>query len=380
MSKQNEHTDQSGKARLLDWLSRRLNLTEIFSVLTSYGFFHAELDTRKPLREALAEVESRKVGSFGRWPRVLSLLIVVLLGVELLTGVLLALYYLPTPEAARASLGTILRDVEFGWLIHQIHYWGAQLLIAVLVLRLVIFFSRRIYEAPRELFWVFAALLLLVGFHADLTGRTLAMTEEAYWSSIRALELAESVPIYGSVVMALLGGGGTVIGELTLIRFYILHVAILPILALLFVYLHFSGIRRIGLREIPGERKDSGKIAPRRYVFNLAIALALLFGVIGTLAVLFPNPFGPPADPYVTPSGIGPPWYLLAPFGFIEWASAFLPRFVAGGVLFVFFLVFIAWPFFDRTTGPRSRTMRIVIGSLVVLAWLAFTFYGARVA
>ena len=367
-------------ARLLDWFSARLNLTEIFSLLTSYGVYYAELDTRKPLREALAEAESTPVGSYGRWPRVLGLFVVVLLSIELVTGALLALYYLPTPDAARASLGTILREVGFGWLIHQLHFWGAQILIAVLLLRLVIFFARRAYKPPRELFWVFGAVLLLVCFHLDLTGRALPMTDRAYWSTIRALEIADSVPVYGSLMLFLLGGAGTVIGELTLIRFYILHVGILPFAAILMVYLHFSGVRRVGLSEIAGEQKVAGRDAVRSHLYNLAIALAVLFGLLGTLAVLFPHPFRVAADPYATIPGVGPPWYLLAPFGFLEWASGSVPRLAAGGVLFVFFILFVAWPFLDRSETPRGRVRAWLVGTLVLAAWIIFSVYGARVA
>lgn len=175
--------------RALDWLSERLNLTEIFSLLTSYGLFYAELDNRKPLRRALREALARPTLSYSRWPRVLGLMVVVLIAVEVVTGGLLALYYLPTPEAAHASLGTISRDVQFGWLMHQIHFWGAQVLIAVLLVRVLRFFVGGVYRAPRELVWVFAVLLLLVCFHLDLTGRALPMTEGAYWTSIRALEI-----------------------------------------------------------------------------------------------------------------------------------------------------------------------------------------------
>jgi quinol-cytochrome oxidoreductase complex cytochrome b subunit len=380
MSRSPEPDRAARDGSLLDWFSSRLNLTEMFSLLTSYGLYHAELDTRKPLREALAEVESQEFGSFGRWPRVLSLFAVVLLAIELLTGALLALYYLPTPDTARASLGTILRDVDFGWLIHQVHYWGAQVLIGVLVLRLAILFTRRVYKAPRELFWVFGAVLLLVCFHLDLTGRALPMTDDAYWSIIRALEIADSVPVYGSMLMLMLGGAGTVIGELTLIRFYILHVAVLPLMAMLMVYLHFSGVRRVGMTEIAGEQMRRGRTVLRRHFFNLAIALAALFGIIGTLAVLVPHPFGIPADVYATPTGIGPPWYLLAPFGFLEWASGPLPRFLSGGILFLLFVVFVAWPFIDRGDSARRRTFNWIIGAAVLTAWIILSLYGARVA
>jgi quinol-cytochrome oxidoreductase complex cytochrome b subunit len=369
------------KSGILDWFSRRLNLTEIFSLLTSYGLFYAELDTRKPLREALDEALERPVVSYGRWPRVLGLIVVVLIALEILTGALLGLYFLPTPQTAHASLGTILRDVDFGWFVHQIHFWGAQLLIAVLIVRILRFFIQGVYRPPRELMWVFAALLLLVCFHLDLTGRALPMTETAYWSSVRALEVVNAVPVYGSLMFFLAGGGEMFVSELTLLRFYILHAAILPVLAVTLIYLHFSTIRRIGLTEASGDTKRVGKAALRNHLVNLAIILTLLFALLVTLAVLTPLPFQREADPYATVPGVGPPWYLLAPFGFLEITTGIVPQWLAGLVLFLVFSAFLALPFLERSKADRGRRWAVpTIAVLVVLAWILLTIYGARVA
>lgn len=365
----------------LDWLSARLNLTEIFSLLTSYGLFHAELDSRKPLREALAEVAESPAPSYARWPRVLGLMVVVLIGIELLTGSLLALYYLPTPETAHASLGTILRDVSTGGLVRQIHFWGAQVLLAVLLVRLARFLLQGVYRRPRELAWVFATLLLLVCFHSDLTGRALPMTTGAYWSSVRALEIVGSIPFYGSLVLFLLGGAETGIGDLTLIRFYTLHVALLPAMALTLIYLHFSGIRRVGLTPTASEPQVASRRQIRLNMANLAIVLTVLVGVVVTLAVLAPVPFLGAADPYATPPGVGPPWYLLAFFGFLEWTAGVLPQWLAGLLVFLAVSGFVLLPFFDRTRpGSLGRKLALAAAALLIFVWLLLTAYGARVA
>jgi quinol-cytochrome oxidoreductase complex cytochrome b subunit len=364
----------------LEWLSERLNLTEIFSLLTSYGMFHAELDPRKPLSEALDEAASRPAPSYARWPRVLGLVVVVLIGIELLTGGLLALYYLPTPEAAHASLGTILRDVGTGGLVHQIHFWGAQVLLAVLLIRLARFFVQGLYRPPRELFWVFGALLLLVCFHLDLTGRALPMTTGAYWTSVRALEIVGAIPVYGSLVVFLLGGAGTGISDLTLIRFYVLHVAILPGLAVMLIYLHFSGVRRVGLAPSSSEPEMPGRVQFRLHVANLAIVLTVLIGVVVSLSVLVPVPFLGAADPYATPAGIGPPWYLLGFFGFLEATAGILPQWLAGLLVFLAVSAFVLLPFVDRgEPGSPRRRLALALMALLMIAWLLLTAYGARV-
>lgn len=369
------------KSTLLDWFSRRLNLTEIFSLLTSYGIYYGELDSRKPLREALAEAEQRPVALYSRWPRILSLIAVVLIGIELLTGGLLALYYLPTPDSAHPSLGTILRDVHFGDFVHQMHFWGGQLLILVLILRVLRYFVGGMYKTPRELIWVFGALLLLAAFHLDLTGRALPMTDRGYWSSVRALEIVGAVPIYGPLIHFLVGGGGAFITELTLIRFYILHVAVLPIIAVTLIYLHFSTIRRVGLGDAePGRQVQTQRVL-RSQLLTMAIVLTLVFGLLVTLAVVVPKPFQREADPFATVPGIGPPWYLLAPFGFLEWMPSFLPSWLSGMVLFLAFMVFLALPFLDRAqSGSLGRRVVVVIGLLVMVAWVLLTIYGAKVA
>ncbi len=368
-------------AGVLAWLSERLNLTEIFSLLTSYGLFYAEVDPRKPLPEALSEAAARPAPSYSRWPRVLGLIVVVLIAIELLTGGLLAFYYLPTPEAAHASLGTILRDVGAGSLVHQIHFWGAQVLLAVLLVRLARFFLQRLYRSPRELTWVFAALLLLVCFHLDLTGRALPMTESAYWSSVRALEIVGAIPLYGSLVIFLLGGVGAGISDLTLIRFYVLHVGVLPLLAVSLVYLHFSGVRRVGLAPAGKETPVAGRLQFRLHLANLAILLTVLIGVVVTLAVLVPVPFLGAADPYATPPGVGPPWYLLAFFGFMEWTAGILPQWLAGLLIFLGVSGFVALPFYDRTaSGGRGRLLALAAAALLAILWVVLSVYGAWAA
>lgn len=367
---------------VLDWFSRRLNLTEIFSLLTSYGIFHAELDNRKRIREAIAEAKAQPMPSYDQWPRVLGLLAVVLLLIEIVTGSLLAFYYLPTPQTARASVATILRDVDFGRFVHQIHFWGAQLLIGVLIIRVVRFLMRGVYRKPRELMWIFGVLLLLVCFHSDLTGKALPMTGTAYWSSVRALELVGSIPIYGSVMLFLLGGGETVITELTLIRFYLLHVALLPFAAITLIYLHFSGVRRLGQTESGShEAPTRGGPVIRSHLLNQAILFTILLGILVSLAVLVPFPLGDAADPYLTVPGIGPPWYLLAPFGFMELTAPFLPSWIGGTILFLAFTAFVLLPFLPGfRDGARSRWLSWVIVAALLAVWIFLTIYGARVA
>ncbi|HUK64109.1 MAG TPA: cytochrome b N-terminal domain-containing protein, partial [Dongiaceae bacterium] len=230
---------------VVEWLEQRLNLTEIFSIVTNFGIVYTPVDTRKPLREAMAELASTPIVSYARWPQVLGLLTALLFALEAVTGVLLAFYYHPTSEGAYASTAGIVRDVPLGWFVHQMHSWGAYLLIAVVVLRVLRFFWDRLYTAPREMLWLTAVMLMWVVLQLDFTGRLLPYDVKSYWSAMRGLEIVCSQPVVGPFISFVLGGH--VITENVLLRCYVLHVVVLPVLYLIGLYLTFASMRRIGL-------------------------------------------------------------------------------------------------------------------------------------
>src|SRR5688572_12745233 len=120
----------AGRRPWLAALERRFNLTEMFSLLTSFGLFPAEVDTRKPLRLALREALSQPMASYACWPRVLGILSVLLFGFMAVTGLMLMFYYQPTPNQAHESVTLLVRDVSFGAFVHQCHSWGSVAFVA----------------------------------------------------------------------------------------------------------------------------------------------------------------------------------------------------------------------------------------------------------
>lgn len=363
--------------RVVEWIEHRINLTEIFSILTMFGLFYAEVDTSKPLRQALREALAKPFPSYARFPRVLGLLVLILFVFEVITGVLLAFYYQPTPEAAYESVLIIARDVDFGWFVRQAHIWSAQLLVLILMVRLLRFFLQSLHRSPRELVWISGALLLIVATHLDFTGRFLAWNNEFYWSSLRAMELLFSIPVIGSVLAFIVPGIET--QSYVLSRFYFLHILILPVLFWGLLYVSFSGIRRIGLSEMAGEDRRSGKRAYLGHLYALLILIAVLFGVVVTLSVLRPVPFGSPVDLFETPGDIRMPWYLLAPYGFVEFLPGWLHLSVRSVCLLVLLLIFVFLPVVDRWSPETSAQHRVrrALSILLVLIWISFTYYGA---
>ncbi len=362
---------------LIAWLEERFNVTEMFSFLTNFGLFPSEVDTSKPLRDAVRQALERPMPSYARWPRVLGILSVLLFAFLAITGVMLAFYYQPTPAEAHESVTFIARDVSFGWFIHQVHGWAATVFLLILLMRAWRFFFQGLYKPPREALWVVALLTFLVATHSDLTGRLLSWDSGGYWTAVRAVEMLYSLPALGPLFAFTIGGVD--VDALVLVRFYFLHVALLPALLLVLFYLHFSGVRRVGLSLLTGEA-PTGAGVYRVYLFNLLILAVLILGGLVTLATLVPAPFDDAADPFSTPRGARPPWYLLASHGFLEIFPSFVPRWIRALLLEMILLGSILLPFIDRSEGrkARERLLAIGLGVVVLCLWLLFTWYGYR--
>lgn len=356
----------------LPWLEQRLNLTEIFSFLSHFGFVYSPVDNTRPVGEVVREVARMPVPAFTRGPRVLGLLAVILFGLEVVTGVLLAFYYRPTPDAAFESTRDIVRDLPLGWFIHQLHAWGAWLLVLIVVLRLLRFFWDGLYRAPREVLWWSAVALAWLVLQSDFTGRLLTWDSHAYWSAVRGMEVVLALPVVGPVMAFLLGG--RVINEDVLLRFYVLHLLVLPGAFAVFLYLTFATLRRVGLSPAPGVGTGHGSTF-RDHLYGMAILTALMFGVLATLAVMTPFRFGSAADPYVTPAGVRPPWYMLAPHAVIEHGPG--PTWLLGIVLIAVALAVLLLPVWaPRAEGDRAVRRARLTGLVVLAAWAALSVLG----
>ncbi len=365
--------DAPGPGRgALDWLERRVNLTEIFSFLSHFGLVYSPVDTTRPLREVMHEVGEQAVPSYARWPRVLGLLAAILFGLEAVTGVLLAYYYRPTPEAAFVSTRTIVRDLPFGWFLHQMHAWGAYLLVGVIVLRLLRLFWDGLYRAPREVLWICGVGMAWLVLQLEFTGRLLTWDTRSYWTVVRGMEVVLSLPGVGPVLAFLLGG--RVVNDDVLIRFYVLHIVVLPAFYAALLYLTFATLRRVGLSAPPaGIRGRSTTF--RDYLYSMFILIVITFGAMVTLSVLLPFPFAAPADPYATPSGARPPWYMLAPYALLQRGPA--PQWVTGLVLVLASFAVLLLPWWLR--GGQGREIRDARwwGLGLLVAWIGLSLAGA---
>jgi quinol-cytochrome oxidoreductase complex cytochrome b subunit len=367
---------ERNRGRLLGWLEARVNLTEIVSFLTVFGLLPVELDSRKPLREALREAMSRPLPSYARWPQVIGVLSFILFLFLAVTGTMLAFYYQPTADVAYPSVTLIARDISFGNLTHQVHHWAAVLFLILLAARVVRFFFARLYTQGREVVWIVAVFTFVAAAIADMTGRLLPWDARGYWTTVRAREVTDALPILGPFTSFLVGGSG--IDSLILTRYYVLHVVVFPLLLIGLFYLHFASVRRVGLSRTEPERADTtGPRSLQVVTYDLILLIVIMVGALLTLAVLTPYPFDAAADPFNTPPNARPPWYLLAPHALIEAFPAWVPRQVRGLLPEAVLLAVILVPFLDPG-APTERRRRLFrnLGFAVLGLWLLLTLVG----
>ena len=166
--------------------------------------------------------------------------------IQVVTGTLLAIYYSATPDAAYESVLSITSNVSFGWLIRSVHHWAANLMLMAMVLHLLRIFFQGVYKYPRELTWIVGGCLLMVTIGFGFTGYLLPWDQRAYWATVVGTEIAGSVPIIGPPLLLILRGGPDVT-ELTLSRFFGIHVLVLPLILASLLALHLLFVHQQGL-------------------------------------------------------------------------------------------------------------------------------------
>jgi cytochrome b6 len=311
-----------------------------------------------------------------------------LLGIQLATGILLLLYYRPSAEEAYESVAFIVTQVEFGWLIRNVHSWSANLLIASAVAHLFSVFFLKSYRKPRELTWVSGALLLFLMLGFGFSGYLLPWNELAFFATKVGTGIAGAVPLVGDFLMRFLRGGDEVTGA-TLSRFYALHVAILPALTTLLAAVHLLLVQRQGM-SVPlsvERRLRTGKRLPQmpffpNYVLRDVLAWYAALAILVALAAFYPWELGLKADPFApVPAGIRPEWYFIAMFHTLK----LLPSRVLGvegellgvaafGAAAVVLLVI---PFLDRRSSRGEPSPMFTVLALAALAYLVgFTVLG----
>jgi hypothetical protein len=205
------------------------------------------LDDRYELTGLLEKVLRKPVPRYAtHWWYCLGGITAFLFLVQVVTGMMLAFYYKPTPEAAYASIEYIEREVRFGAAVRAVHHWAANGMVVMCLAHMARVFITGSYRPPRELNWVAGVVLLLLTLAFGFTGYLLPWDQRAFWATTVGTEIAGSLPVVGELALVFLRGGWTVASE-TLSRFYALHVFVLPLATFAFMGLHFLMVRRQGI-------------------------------------------------------------------------------------------------------------------------------------
>ncbi|HEY3743471.1 MAG TPA: cytochrome b N-terminal domain-containing protein [Bryobacteraceae bacterium] len=299
-----------------------------------YAWLEYRLGLEKPLVEAATHPIPASAAS---WWYVFGSAAAVLLGLQVVTGILLALVYIPSAGNAWNSLQALDHNITLGWFLRAMHAWGSNFMIAIVLIHMAQVFLFGAYKFPRELTWIIGVVLLLLTLGMAFTGQVLRFDQDAYWGLGIGASVTSRVPFAGgALVHALLGGA--VIGGATLSRFFALHVFVIPGILLLSVGLHVWMVLRLGISEWPMPGRLVRKSTYEREYHELiktagvpflpdAIWKDAVFSAAMVIAVMlcawFLGPFGPGGqpDPTIIQTAPKPDFAFL----FIYSILAFLP-------------------------------------------------------
>lgn len=305
--------------------------------------------------------------------------------IQIVTGILLSLYYKPSPDQAFESVQGIVTEVDYGWLIRSAHCWSANLLIGVLFVHLLTTYMMRAYRRPREITWVTGVLLLGIFMAFGFSGYLLPWNELSFFATRVGTAIVGVVPVIGSQLLLLARGGDDVTGD-TLARFYSLHVVVLPLLTFVLLGIHLFLVQKHGI-SVPGREGDGHDNATGspsmpfvpHFLLRDMVGWYLALALLAALAALFPWELGTKADPFSSaPEGIHPEWYFLFMFQTLKLIPASIGPFDGEVVGVLFFaacgFVVLVTPFLD--CGPKCRRILNGLATAAVVFFIVMTAWG----
>ncbi len=336
------------------------------------------LDSRTGYRAGLSHLLDERLPQGTGWAFTSGSVLTLLLGIQFLTGIVLAMYYIASPTLAYDSVRFIMRDLPLGWVVRSLHVWGASFMVVAAGVHLLRVFTHGAYKAPREVTWLTGVVLLQVVLAFSLTGYLLPWDQKAYWATTVTINVARSTPFIGEWLANVLRGGPD-LGALTLGRWYAAHVFLLPGTIVVFVIAHLFLMRRHGI---------SGPFRPRSgpassffpwHVIKDTVVMAAVFALLITLVVLVPATLDEEANPANASYVPRPEWYFLSLFQLLKYfpgplepvATIVLPGLAMG------FLA--ALPFIDRSEErrpwagarrPFAAAMFVLVSAVTVLTLL----------
>lgn len=314
--------------------------------------------------------------------------------VQVVTGIVLAMYYAPSPDHAYDSIRYLERSVVSGATLRGIHHWGASAMVVLVLAHMIRVFSMGAYKYPREINWLLGVALLFIVLGFSFTGYLLPWDQKAYWATQVGTNIAGTTPLLGPTILKLLRGGAQ-LGAATLTRFFALHVLLLPMLLVTIVLLHLALVIRQGIAprtavlELDAPRRTTdpeyGDYYHSRYARskgagvpfwpNIIYKDVIIGVVVVAMLVVLARVSGAglelPADPSDASYVPRPEWYFLPFFQLLKLVPGSWESAVAVGLPVALVVVLLLLPFFDR------RSFRSLIHRPVAAASMGVMLAGS---
>jgi ubiquinol-cytochrome c reductase cytochrome b subunit len=344
-------------------------------------WFDRRLQLAAPVREVSEHPVPRNTAS---WWYVFGSAALTVFVLQLVTGILLAMIYVPSAGEAWSSLQSLNHDVTLGWFIRALHGWGSNFMVAVVLIHMVQVFLFGAYKFPRELTWIVGVFLLLMTLGMAFSGQVLRFDQDAYWGLGIGASIASRVPVIGPLAVKLMLGGPIIAGA-TLSRFFALHVFVIPGMLIGFVCLHLLMVLKLGINEwpMPGRlvqratyeteyheltKKDGVPFVPYAVWKDLFFAAFILLAV-AACAVYF-GPFGPTGrpDPTIIQTAPKPDYFFLWLYALLSLLppSMETPALLIGPVVAIAVLLLL--PFLSGEGEKSWRRRPIAVLTILLIA------------
>jgi ubiquinol-cytochrome c reductase cytochrome b subunit len=358
-------------------------------LINSVGAWLGErLQLGSSIRETMEHPVPRETAS---WFYVFGSAAFVVFLLQIVTGIMLALIYVPSAGEAWNSLQTLNHNVALGWFIRGLHGWGSNFMVAIVLIHMVQVFLFGAYKYPRELTWVVGVFLLLVTLGMAFTGQVLRFDQDAYWGLGIGASIASRVPLMGPSIVKLMLGGPIIAGA-TLSRFFTLHVFVVPGLLIAFVAVHLLMVLKLGVNEwpMPGRvvrkatyvkeyhelvKKDGVPFVPGAIWKDLIFAAFILLSIAACAAYF--GPFGPsgPPDPTVIQTAPRPDFFFLWLYAVLSFLPPAMetPVLLIGPVVVLLGLLLLPFVFGEGEKSWRRRPVAVLTILLVAVSLGTFT-------
>lgn len=342
------------------------------------------IDERIDLKTLQAKMLNEPMPGGSRYAYAFGSVLVFIFILQAVTGILLMFYYAPTADHAWQSSQYILKELDYGWFLLSFHFWGSSAMVVMVVFHMLQVFIWGAYKKPREMVWVAGTVLFMIVMAFGFTGYLLPWDQRAFWATTVGVEIMDKTPIVGDFMARFLRGGPTA-GALTLSRFFVIHVMILPAALVGMASLHIFFFRKAGpagpYKAVKKELEAKMEYFFPRQVYKDIVAMAAVFVVIAALAAFWPVELLDEASPEPTDYNPEPEWYFLFLFQLLRlkiFSGEFGEFLGAVALPGLFMVLLMALPFINRNPErhPLKRPFAmsavvILLVGIAVLTWMA---------